>query len=294
MTSLTAPTSILVQSSVVGQTTSTATAGIPSSMPKVITPPGGNIVKPANTTLIQIGFTHELNYAFVSSNPASAGQIFQFLPVGVKYGLNILPTSADAKDTRMYNLQPYDTSKTMGYITTLALLYIPTEDLNQLAVDLHTPNSPLYQNPDPTVATLMSFINPTIPLIAGQVMDGTVPAASTSSSAAAGVAGGAAPFGGDSQNSEPVRSSAVVVALPVAAGVILYGAAMALVARRYRKRRGAHSRSSSLSGGDPAWMSGARSGYSRNSRGSGSSQGRSIRTQQISAPVMAGNSLGWN
>jgi hypothetical protein len=261
-------------------------------MPKVITPPGGNINKPANTTLIQIGFTHELNYAFVSSNPASAGQIFQFLPQGVQYGLAIPAASADAKDTRMYNLQPYDTSKTMGYITTLALMYIPSEDLNQLAVDLHTPNSPLYNNPDPTVATLMSFINPAIPLIAGQPLDGTAPATSASASAAAGAAGGAAPFGGDSTNSEPVKSSAVVVAVPVAAGVILYGAAMALVARRYRKRRGAHNRASSLSGGDPAWMSGARN--SRSSRGSSSSQGRSIRTQQISAPVMAGNSLGWN
>jgi hypothetical protein len=262
-------------------------------MPKVITPPGGNSQKPANTTLIQIGFTHELNYAFVSSNPASAGQIFSYLPLGVKWGLAVAENTPEAKDTRMYNLQPYDTSKTMGYITTLALMYISSDALNQLAVDLHTPNSPLYNNPDPTIATLMSFINPTIPLIAGQPLDGTAPTTSAPATTSAGAAGGAAPFGGDSQNTEKVRTSAIALGLPITAGVVLYGAAMALVARRYRKRRNAHRRSSSLSS-EPAWMSGARSGYSRNSRGSASSQGRSIRTQQISAPVMAGNSLGWN
>ncbi|KAF2430761.1 hypothetical protein EJ08DRAFT_588359 [Tothia fuscella] len=263
-------------------------------MPKVITPPGGNTQKPANTTLVQIGFTHELNYAFVSSNPASASQIFTYLPSGVKFGLQVPKDSQDSKDTRMYNIQPYDTSKTMGYITTLALMYVASDMVNQLAVDLHTPNSPLYNNPDPTIATLMSFINPAIPLIAGQPMDGTAlttgPAAS---SASAGAAGGGAPFGGDSQNSEKVKTSAVALGLPIAAGVVLYGAAMALVARRYRKRKGAHRRTSSLNS-DPAWMSGAGSVTARNSHGSGSSQGRSIRTQQISAPVMAGNSLGWN
>jgi hypothetical protein len=198
----------------------------------------------------------------------------------------------------MFNIQPYDTSKSMGYITTLALLYVPTDMVNQLAIDLHTPNSGVYNNADSTTQTLMSFINPAIPLIAGQPMDGTVQAqdagASGGESIVAGSPQGGAPFGGDSGNSSTVKSSAVAIGTATAAGVVLYGAAMGLVARRYRnkKKKARHSRNSSITGSEPAWMSGA--GYARNSHGSGSSQGRSIRSQGISAPVMSENSLGWN
>jgi hypothetical protein len=262
-------------------------------MPKVITPPGGNIVKPLNTTLCQIGFTHELNYGFVSSNPSSAGQIFQFLPQGTAYGLTL-----DQSNVKMFNIQPYDTSKSLGYITTLALIYVPTDQVNQLGVDLHTPNSPLYHHPDLTVRTLMSFINPAIPLVAGQPMDGSNPVVNganggsiNGATATPGATGGANPFGSDASNSAPAKASAAGVAGGVVGGVILYGAAMALVARRYRKKKNAHRRASSMS--NPAWMSGADG--DRNSRGSNaSSQGRSIQTTQISAPVRTENSLGWN
>jgi hypothetical protein len=258
-------------------------------MPKVIAPPGGPIKAPENTTLIQIGFTHELNYGFVSTNPTSAQQIFKFLPDGVAYGLLV-----GNENAKMFNIQPYDTSKAMGYITTLALMYIPTDLVNQLAVDLHTPNSGVYNNPDSTTATLMSFINPAIPLIAGQPMDGTFSGQQAAATTAAGSPQGGAPFGGDSGNSQTVKSSAVAIGTATAAGVVLYGAAMGLVARRYRnkKKKARHSRNTSITGSEPAWMAGA--GYSRHSHGSGSSQGRSIRSQGISAPVMAENSLGWN
>jgi hypothetical protein len=257
-------------------------------MPKVIVPPGGPIVQPENTTLIQIGFTRELNFGFVSKNPTSAGQIFRFLPEGIAYGLLVGNEKA-----RMFNIQPYDTTTSMGYITTLALLYIPTDLLNQLAADLHTPFSPVYSNPDATTSTLMSFINPAIPLLAGQPMDGTFQGDAAAATTAAGSPQGGAPFGGDAGNSQVVQGSAIAIGVPIAAGVVLYGAAMGLVARRYRKKRQArHSRNSSITGSEPAWMSGA--GYARHSHGSGSSQGRSIRSQGISAPVMSENSLGWN
>merc|ERR1711881_164625 len=271
-------TSLLAAPAPSGSATVTA-SGIPTSMPKVIAPPGGSIEKPENTTLIQIGFTHELNYAFVSTNPTSAQQIFKFLPEGIAYGLLL------------------DTSKAMGYLTTLALLYVPTDLVNQLAVDLHTPNSGIYNNPDGTTSTLMSFINPAIPLIAGQPMDGTYSGqdAAAETAVVPGSPQGAAPFGGDSGNSNTVKSSAIAIGASTTAGVVLFGAAMGLVAQRYRKKKHAHSRhsrNSSITGSEPAWMSGA--GYARNSHGSGSSQGRSIRSQGISAPVMSENSLGWN
>ncbi|CAM6002787.1 unnamed protein product [Sphagnum balticum] len=89
-------------------------------------------------------------------------------------------------------------------------------------------------------------------------------------------------------------------------GSAVYGVAMFLIARRYKKRKQAHRRSSSLTGGEmrqtgsPALMGGAymsgghtSPGHDRNSRGSGRT-GNSARTAQISAPMMAENSLGWN
>lgn len=119
-------------------------------------------------------------------------------------------------------------------------------------------------------------------------------------------------------NSSPVRAKSVGIAAGVVCGAAAYGAAMFFVARRYRKRKQSHRRSPSmlsspvLSGTSPdytvgagtALMSGGRGDgdrsstphngyyYERNSRGSGHSG--STGRQQISAPVMAENSLGWN
>jgi hypothetical protein len=74
-----------------------------------------------------------------------------------------------------------------------------------------------------------------------------------------------------------------------------YGAAMILVARRFKKKRQSHRRSSSVQTGGDGWMSGPYNPEnSRASQGSGDTSGRSVRTQQISAPVMSENSLGWN
>jgi hypothetical protein len=258
-------------------------------MPKVIQPPGGKPTKSANTTLIQLVFYQELNYAFVSTNAASASQIFQYLPQGVGFGIG-------AVDIKMQSLQPYDTSKSLGYITTLALVYIPSDYVNQLSIDLHTPNSALYKNPDATVATLMSFLNPALPLIAGTTSgDSSATTQSAQASASPGSTNGANPFGPDAANGSPAKSSAAVVATPVVFASVLYAGAMVMVARRYKKRRQSHQRSSSVPS-EGNWMSGGRSwgSHSRDSRGSGNTSGRSVRTQQISAPVMSENSLGWN
>ena len=258
----------------------------------VIKPPGGSPDKPANTTLVQVGFQHELNYAFVSSNSKCEQQIFTYVPPGIAYGLGI-----DESEITMQSLQPYDTSKSNGWITTLALFYISSDLVNQLAVDVHTPNSGLYNNPNPTVNTLMNLIVPSIPLIARQTSDGGTQTGPGSASTSPGAAGGGAPFGGDAGNGQPVNPSAAAIAAPIATGGLLYGAAMVFVARRYKRKKQGHARSSSVGASSSysngaAWMSGGRG--VRTSHGSSSSQGRSVRTQQISAPVMAENSLGWN
>jgi len=262
---------------------------------------------PKNTTLVQVGFLYGLNYPFVSTTKGSASQIFQYLPAGVAHGLGL-----EEREITMHALEPYDTTRDLGYITTLALFYIPTDMVNQLSVDLHTPVSPIYNNPGASVKQLMSYVNPTIPLVAGQPLDGSGTSGDSASPTGTGTADDGAPFSDDSNQSAPVKTTSVAIGISAAAGAVLYGAAMVFVARRYKARRSRHQRSSSMpssgsrsptgyssgAGAGGAWMSGARGGLTgdqRDSHGSrGSSNGRSARTAGISAPVMAENSLGWN
>jgi hypothetical protein len=273
-------------------------------MPRVIQPPGGIPSAPENTTLIQVGFTYGLNYPFVVSTGGSANQIFEYLPAGLAYGLDI-----DVSKVKMYALQPYDTTESMHYITTLALAYVPSDAVNQLQLDLHTSVATLYNNPDASVKTLMNMINPAIPIIPGSNARGDSqgnaknPSGSSTSSDSNG-----APLGGDSGRSSPVNGTSVGIGVGAVAGAAVYAAAMVYVARRYKKKRSSHARSNSVpytdgrgemsqrNSGANYFMSGGRGPTSgRGSRQSGSSgQGPSVREQGISAPVLAGNSLGWN
>lgn len=237
-------------------------------------------------------------------------QIFSYLPPGISHGLDI-----DAANMVMQYLQPYNTIQRLGYITTLAMAYVPAEMVDPLSLLLLNPNSKLYTNANPSVQTLMGMIDPSIPVLAGSTMGGTpVNAASAAGTSSASPGDSGAP---DSANSSsPVRASSVGIGIGVVAGAALYGAAMFYVAKRYKSRKAGHQRSSSvLTGANrrpevSALMSGgagAMPGYrstTRNSGGSGhsgSSEGsdRSGGTQgsgrtYISPPVMAENSLGWN
>ncbi|KAK5119651.1 hypothetical protein LTR85_007480 [Meristemomyces frigidus] len=289
-------------------TSTSASSGLPTYMPRLVQPPGGLPSAPSNATLVQIGFNYGLNYPFVVSSENTTAQIFAYLPQGVAYGLGI------SKDQVVMNaLMPYDTSESMGYITTIAQAYIPSDMVDTIQQGLHSPYGNLYANPDAPVKTLMSMINPTIPLFPGAALDGTSttatynPAATTSAAA-----GDGAPIGGDSGSSSPVKGTSVGIGVGAVAGAALYAAAMVYVARRYRQKRQGHQRSSSVptagemsqaSGGGMGgyFMSGG-NGHSspeasggRGSRQSaGSSNGRSVREQGISNPIMAENSLGWN
>ena len=211
----------------------------------------------------------------------------------------------------MHSLVPLNTTSQLGYTTTAALAYIPTNMESTLGLDLHIPTAAIYNNADPSVSTLMNYINPAIPLqpgsnLAGSAASGTGSGSAASTSSANGNSG---VFNTDSQNtSAKVTGTTAGIALASVGGAAAYGAAMFLIARRYKKRKQGHRRSSSimnpaemrqsayLSGG-AAFMSGGRltpSANDRDSRGSGRSAGNSARTQQISAPMMAENSLGWN
>ncbi|EKD20024.1 basic proline-rich protein [Drepanopeziza brunnea f. sp. 'multigermtubi' MB_m1] len=285
--------------------------GISSALPRVISNPNAT-KQPEDTTLIQLGFLYPLNYQFVVENPMSSVQIFEYLPIGIASGLGLRK-----EQIMMHSLVPLDTTARMNYITTLALAYIPTNMVNTLALDLHLPTSPLYNNPDPSINTLMNYINPAIPLTPGSTMD---------AGGSSGMGSGDSPGSGDDsdkdndendvfgdtnqQNQTAGRTGATAgIAMAAIGCSAAYGAAMFLVARRYKRRKQNHRRSSSMAAGEMsqsgspalmggAYMSGGRNtpginGRDRNSRGSGRT-GASARTQQISAPMMAENSLGWN
>ncbi|KAL9613613.1 MAG: hypothetical protein Q9167_001840 [Letrouitia subvulpina] len=318
LTALIVPTNIVHApvSSEISQTSAFVPVVLPSSVPPLVQPPGGIPSQPNNTTRIQVGFLKPLNYKFVVTNPVTQQQIFGFLPPGIAYGLGI---SED--DVTIELLKADETSTDLPYIRTLALAFIPKDQVNNLYLDLHTPTQSIYHNPNASISQLMNFIDPSVAIQADNPMAGPGgPGFGGSPSATpSNAADGGAPIGGGINNDAPVRPSSVAVSVGVVCGAAAYGAAMFFIARRYRMRRQSHGRSPSMfsspvysgsqhdfmGGANAALMSGARGdgggrstspldvyGYERNSRGSGRS-GSSGR-QQISAPVMAENSLGWN
>lgn len=265
---------------------------------------------PANATLIQLGFNFGLNFPFVVNEQDSAGQIFLYLPRGLAYGLGI-----SEHQVVMNALMPFDTSQSLNYITTLAQAYVPSDLVNQLQLDLHTSSAPIYNNPESPVRTLMNMINPTIPILPGASVDGVPVSSAWNPAATTGTSSGdGAPLGGDSGSSNKVSGTSFGIGAGAVAGAAVYAAAMVYVARRYRQKRQSHRRASSVptapqmgqTGGGMGgfFMSGANGrGSNRGStagsggRGSrtsaGSSNGRSVREQGISAPIMSENSLGW-
>jgi hypothetical protein len=308
------PQTIIVASSATlsaGAVPASDPTGIPSQLPKIITAPNGALQAPDGMKLIQLGFMFQLNWKFVAEHSISAAQIFEFLPMGLFQGLNLREDQV-----KMHSLVPLDTSVSMGFVMTTALVYIPETMLSTLALDLHAPLAPIYTNPDASVSQLMNYIDPAVPL---------EPGSNLAASAATGTGSGSSPtsnpggnngiFNTDAQNTSPaVKSTTAGIAMGCVGAAAAYGAAMFFIARRYKRRKQSHRRSSSimsnsemrqsgspaLLGGANAFMSGGRTtpagttNNDRNSRGSGRSAGNSARTQQISAPMMAENSLGWN
>ena len=213
----------------------------------------------------------------------------------------------------MQSLRAWDTYEDVGYVTTLALAWIPEGLVDNLGLLVSTPVSRFYRNPDNSTAFLLSMINNAIPITGGNGTDGAstvfgnIPPDTTSAKTAG------APIGGDIGNSEHVRASSVGIGVGVACGAAAYGAAMFFVARRYKKRRQSHMRSPSMfsspvmshagpdAGAGAALMSGAMGErnaspyYDHDDRAGSRGSGRSGSSRhQISAPVMAENSLGWN
>ena len=210
------------------------------------------------------------------------------------------------------DLIPIAASADQPYIKTVVQAYIPTSDVSELQLQIRNANSAFYQQQNASAAALMAMIDNTWPIY-GQSGTSTSDAdgSGTTTSSAADKSDEADSVGNSASNSSPVRGISVGIATGVVAGACLYGTAMFFVAKRYRKKRASHQRASSVLSGQQAMsqvdgatpatalMSGAHSdGYrsttpgGRNSRGSG--RDGSGRTQYISTPVAAENSLGWN
>jgi hypothetical protein len=269
----------------------------------MIAPPGGVPDPRDNTFLAQIGFKWPLNYPFVCANEGGR-QIFTYLPIAIADALNI-----SVSDVQMAGLRPIDTTQFSGYITTMAIFYIPADLNSTLAAQLRSPSDPFWHNKDETVNSLTNLINTAFPLGAGSTPENGPSGSGQFLSTPTGDTQGGGAMGGDMGASRKVNPTSAGIATGAVMGAIAYGAAMFFVARRYRNKKISHKRSPSVPStsrftygsmtGGGAWMSGARGAGltppgGRDSRGSSSSNGRSIRTQQISAPVMAENSLGWN
>ena len=310
MTAAPIPSSILQEPSSSSPTATTGygPTGLPTGVPLILYPPGGQVKQPVGTDLIQIGFLYPLNYDFVWRNEESQRQIFHYLPIGITYGLDI---SID--NCTMQTLRAYDTTQDLHYVTTLSLAWVPSNLVDELGLMIRNPVAKFYDNPDPSVKTLLSMINTAIPIRADNQTDGGFPTVGATPSQT-GDSNNGAPIGNGVNNDAPVRASSVGIGVGVVCGAAAYGAAMFFVARRYKKRKQSHMRSPSAygspvmshAGPDPAAAAALMSGGmgersispyydndGRGSRGSGRS-GSSAGRQQISAPVMAENSLGWN
>lgn len=278
---------------------------MPTDVPLVIQLPGNRGAQPKDTQLIQLGFNQSLNYDFVARHQTTIQQMFAFIPLGIAYGLSI-----DTANVTMHALQAYNTIEELGYVTCLALAYIPSSLVNQLSLDVRTAVSTLYSNPDGSVNAMMSMINPSIPILAGPALNG--PGGYGNGGVGSQGQGGGSNLGNqDGSQDAQTRGTSVGIGVGVVCGAAVYGAAMFYVARRYKRRKQGHNRSSSIQHGDSlsrnsylageAMMSGARGGYTdrrdSDSSGGSSSHGHSAtshaRQAGISRPIMAENSLGW-
>lgn len=194
----------------------------------------------------------------------------------------------------MFAITSYNSEATTGYTATVAQAYIPTDKVEDMKKLLHNPISRLYEQPDPSVKALTSMIDPSIPLLVGDY-DGS------SGNSLTNGGGDNGDSNGDNSNDDTfddstagasssgsTKASSVGIGVGVVAGAAAYGAGMFWVARRYRKKRQLHRRTSSTA--DQTSQNGGSifTGGGRMSPNSGNSRG------MISAPVMAENSLGWN
>ena len=134
---------------------------------------------------MHVGFLNPLSYSYVLANSLSQRQIFKYLAPGIAYVMII-----NENNVTVQSLRAYDTTVEYGYITTLAFVYIPSSSVSLLKSAVRSPGSLLYNNPDAGTKTLMSLINPAIPIEADAVLDSNSSTSETTPTPPAGLSSG--------------------------------------------------------------------------------------------------------
>ncbi|OAA37881.1 hypothetical protein NOR_06958 [Metarhizium rileyi] len=295
--------------------TPTVSQGLPTTIPKAIIQGDGQGSVPTGSVAIHIGFKKARDYISVANNSTAYQEIFDCLPQILSDATN---NRIDVSRLAVYRLAPYNTQATRGYFTTLALLNYPTDFLEELKKNMKIFASQSYQNKDPRLFAVANDIDSSIPLT-GELND-------EGSSGSGGGAGSGKngnsnnnnknndAFGSGNQGNQSSKQKATAAGMAMAAvGVsAICGAAMFIVARRYKRKRQGHRRTSSITSSQdgpemrfnrnssPALMGGALLSHDASTYGgtggrdSHASGGNSARTANISAPVATENSLGWN
>lgn len=241
----------------------------------------------------------------MAENTVAAAQIFKYMPMALASAGNL-----PVEQVQISKLVPWNTIDKWGYVTTLVKVYYPQDLVDSLQTQMWAPNSLLYNNDLAIVRDLTAVINPQIELLGNDAPEG-------STTGGPGPAVSSSGFNSNSAGNQSSKQIGTTAGIAVGAvGLsVMYGAAMFIVARRYKRKRQSHQRTRSIgssqgssemgyTGGSPPLMGGAlvsrdMSGYGavaggRDSHGSGRSGANSGRTANISAPFAAENSLGWN
>ncbi|KAJ5143024.1 uncharacterized protein N7515_001811 [Penicillium bovifimosum] len=291
------PSTILIMPTVTA--TETSTSGEteqpkPTALPGSITPSNDVSEAPADSVLLQLGFNNQLPWSFVATTPLSSSQIFNYTPQAIGFAL---PTLSAKESPVMFALEPYYNWQATGYNATLAIFYFPRDKVDALRALKINPNSALYNQKSESIQSLMSMVDSTIPL----EFSGNYPSGKTDSTDGHGDGGSTDDSDGGNNNngdgsagSSKAKASSVGIGVGVVAGAAAYGAGMFWVARRYRKRKQLHQRSSSTVEQMSQGGSAAGSLFAAGGRAPSHGSRGTARSQMISAPVMAENSLGWN
>ncbi|KAM4055180.1 hypothetical protein HRG_005982 [Hirsutella rhossiliensis] len=304
-------------------TTAPAPQPFPTGVPKYITS-GKKDPPPAHDTAnITIGFHDVVSPQYPNDNGATYSfsmEALDLLPVLLALSLN---SSSNPDITEKIQGIRVEVCKDPEWGNAIAHVSFPNGEgmVSKLQTDLRLAASPIYNSGNATLNKIADKIYKPHD-ITSKYCDG------------GGNGGGAVPgdnavppnneqpptdpFGTTGPGDGPTPRSAATTGGIVAGALgfsLMYGAAMFIVARRYKRKKQSHRRSNSVTnsqnssemrytgGGSPALMGGAlvsREYFSygaggRDSRGSGrSGMGNSGRTANISAPVAAENSLGWN
>jgi len=121
-------------------------APLPSGLPSRIYPPT-QVELSSGYTLCVIGFGGYLSWGFVAQNTQSQAQILDWMPTLITQALGI--SSAPVFALQVFIPDSYRGPQDVSQLRTECLLYIPTDQVSNLANQIRAPTSPLYNVPPP-------------------------------------------------------------------------------------------------------------------------------------------------